>query len=93
MNYFTYILFSEKLNRYYIGSSQNITKRLERHNAGATKSIKAGRTWKIVYFEEYNTKAEAMKRENYIKRMKSKTFVKSRFAMHHLFNRYLLSHP
>ncbi|MGM0620933.1 MAG: GIY-YIG nuclease family protein [Bacteroidota bacterium] len=77
MNYFTYILFSEKLRRYYIGSSQNITKRLERHNAGATRSTKAGRPWKIVYFEECNTKAEAIKREYYIKRMKSRDFINS----------------
>jgi putative endonuclease len=77
MDYFTYILFSEKLNRYYIGSSQDISQRLERHNAGATKSTKTGRPWKIVYYEKYNSKTEAIKRENYLKRMKSKKFIES----------------
>jgi len=52
MDYFTYILFSEKLNRYYIGSTHNISQRLKRHNGGATKSTKAGRPWKVVYSEK-----------------------------------------
>jgi predicted GIY-YIG superfamily endonuclease len=31
--YFVYILYSEKLNRYYVGSTNNITDRIKRHNA------------------------------------------------------------
>ena len=77
MSFYTYILFSEKLNRYYIGSTQNIHKRLDRHNAGATKSTKAGRPWVIVYSEEYESKSEAIKRENYLKSMKSRKFIKT----------------
>jgi putative endonuclease len=49
MSFYTYILYSEKLDRYYIGSAQDVRQRLERHNAGATKSTKPGRLWKIVY--------------------------------------------
>ena len=77
MDYFIYILFSEKLNRYYIGSTHNISQRLKRHNGGATKSTKAGRPWKVVYSEKYNSKTEAIKRENYLKRMKSRKFIES----------------
>ena len=77
MDYFIYILFSEKLNRYYIGSTHNISQRLKRHNAGATKSTKAGRPWKVVYAEKYNSKTDAIKRENYLKRMKSRKFIES----------------
>jgi len=38
MPYYKYILYSEKFNKYYIGSSENIGKKLEKHNAGATAS-------------------------------------------------------
>ena len=75
MPYYTYILFSKKTDRYYIGSTQNIHKRIERHNAGVTKSTKGGRPWNLVYYESFETKTEAIKRENYLKRMKSRIFV------------------
>ena len=74
--YYLYILHSEKLDRYYTGSSADTEKRLVRHNAGATPSTKPGRPWEIVHLEEFDNKSEAIKRERYIKRMKSKVFIK-----------------
>ncbi len=75
MKHFIYILYSDLRNRYYIGSSENVERRLERHNQGATKSTKSGRPWKIVYTEEYESKSDALKRELYIKRMKSRVYI------------------
>ena len=75
--FYMYILHSETLDRYYIGSSADYEKRLIRHNAGATPSTKPGRPWKVVYTEEFSSRSEAIKRENYIKRMKSKVYIKS----------------
>jgi len=77
MAYFVYILYSDSIDRYYIGSCSNIDVRLSRHNAGATPSTKPGRPWKVVYHEEFNTKSEAIKREIYLKRMKSRIFIES----------------
>ena len=77
MQYYTYILYSKKIDRYYIGSTQNIHKRIERHNAGATKSTKGGRPWVLVHLENFETKTEAIKKENYLKRMKSRIFIES----------------
>ncbi|MBT3242144.1 MAG: GIY-YIG nuclease family protein [Bacteroidetes bacterium] len=79
-SYYLYILYSEKLDRYYTGSAADPHKRLLRHNEGATKSTKPGRPWKIVYHEEYPSRSEAVKRENYIKRMKSRKFIMSLIA-------------
>ncbi len=75
MNYFLCILYSESRNRFYIGSSGNPKERLNRHNAGATKSTKSCRPWKIVYTEQYKDKTDAIKRENYLKRMKSRIMI------------------
>lgn len=75
MKYFIYILYSQKLDRYYTGSTSDIDKRLIRHNAGATKSTKAGRPWEAVYSEEFNTKEEALNREKYIKKQKSRKYI------------------
>jgi putative endonuclease len=44
---------------------------LEYHNSGHTKSTKAYIPWEIVYYEEYNTKSEAIKREYALKRIRN----------------------
>ena len=75
--YFVYILYSQYKDRYYIGSCSNLHTRLDRHNAGATPSTKAGRPWKLVYSEMYSSKSEALKRENYIKKQKSRLYIVS----------------
>ena len=75
--FFTYILYSRSLDRYYIGHTHDLALRLERHNAGWSKSTKAGIPWKILYHEEYDTKGEAMKRENEIKRQKSRIYIEN----------------
>jgi putative endonuclease len=72
MLYYVYILYSESRDRYYIGSCANVEERLARHNGGSTPSTKPGRPWKIVYTEAHTSKTEALKRENYLKRMKSR---------------------
>ena len=73
--FYTYILFSETTKKYYIGSCENISTRLNRHNAGATPSTKSGRPWEIVYSEVFTTKTDALFREKYIKSMKSKIYI------------------
>ncbi len=75
MSHYVYILHSTSRDRYYIGSTSDIEERLKRHNAGATPSTKGGRPWKIVYREEFPTRSEALKRENQIKRQKSRQYI------------------
>ena len=66
----TYILKSLGLNKYYIGSTDNLKDRLIRHNSGRNKSTKNYRPWKIIYTESFKTKQEAYKREMQIKSYK-----------------------
>jgi len=77
MVYYTYILYSITRDRYYIGSCSDLKLRLERHNAGNSRSTKSGIPWKVVYLETFNSKSEALKREYYIKRMKSRKYIES----------------
>jgi putative endonuclease len=64
----TYILYSQKTNKFYTGSSRTgATSRLIAHNAGHTKSTKSGRPWMIVFEEQYATYTEARQRENFLK--------------------------
>ena len=73
--YFVYILKSLKNGKYYIGSTHNLDKRLKEHNEGKTKSIRAYIPYEIVYKETFTSNTEARKRENYIKKRKSRKFI------------------
>ena len=71
MNY-TYIL---KCNdgTLYTGWTNNIDKRLKDHNDGkGAKYTKARRPVELVYYEEFESKEEAMKREYAIKQLSRK---------------------
>lgn len=54
----------------YTGWTNNLKKRLEAHNSGkGAKYTKNRRPVELVYFEEHDTKQEAMKREYAIKQL------------------------
>lgn len=79
--YCAYILKSEKTDRYYIGSTNNIESRLKRHNNGRNKSTKLGIPWKLVYSENFSTKQEAYRREFQIKSYKNGNVFKKLIAL------------
>ncbi len=72
---YVYILYSEKMDIYYVGSTNDLLKRIERHNKGTEKFTKRGIPWKLVYSEEFPTNQLAMKREYEIKKKKSRKFI------------------
>jgi putative endonuclease len=69
--YFVYIIKSLIVLRYYIGSTENVDRRLSDHNSGKVKSTKAYKPWEIVYLERFDIKSYALKREKQIKSYKS----------------------
>lgn len=66
-----YILKSLVIDRFYIGHTADLDKRLREHNAGRTRSTKAYTPWEVIYTEYYETKSQAVKRELEIKSYKS----------------------
>ncbi len=76
MTCWVYILKSINFDRYYIGSSSNPEKRLYEHNSGKTKSIKAFCPWVLVFKQQFNSRAEAVRVENKLKKYKSKKIIK-----------------
>ena len=77
MIYFVYILESLKDGSYYVGSTNDIKDRVLRHNQGRTKYTKAKRRWELVYSEEYPDRSSAVKREQAMKKRKSKKYIES----------------
>ena len=68
--FYTYIIQSVSNRKYYIGSTQNIDKRIKRHNSGFNKSTKNKGPFKLVYTESFPTRIGAYKRERQIKSYK-----------------------
>ena len=69
--FFVYILYSSNYERYYVGQTNDLSDRLRRHNSGYVRSTKYYAPWELVYFEEFETRAQAMKRESALKGLKS----------------------
>ena len=76
---YTYILFSAKLNKYYVGACIDLARRLYEHNIGHSKYTSTGIPWVLKCKEEFSTLPEAKKREQFIKRMKSRKYIESLF--------------
>lgn len=71
MNY-TYILRC-KDDTLYCGWTNDLTKRLECHNSGkGAKYTKTRTPVELVYFERFDTREEAMRRESAIKKLTRK---------------------
>ncbi|MBS9526023.1 GIY-YIG nuclease family protein [Litoribacter ruber] len=75
MAYFLYILQSLKDSSYYIGSTENPEERLEKHNRPHKGYTGKKQPWVLVYTEVFPNKTDALKRELYLKRMKSKALI------------------
>jgi len=65
--FYIYIIHSQHLQRYYVGSTDNVEKRLQEHNAGKSASTGAGTPWELIRTESFPTRSEAMLHEQKIK--------------------------
>ena len=75
--FYTYVLSSLKTDMFYVGSTEDIEKRLIRHNKDRSKFTKGKGPWKVVYFEQFEIRAVAIKREFEIKSWKSRKAIES----------------
>ena len=71
MPYFVYLIVSKLKNKKrlsYVGYSKDLKKRLNLHNSGKGAKFTRGKKWKLVYYEKYDSKSEAMKNEYKLKK-------------------------
>ena len=70
-----YILKNEDTNRYYIGSTSDLKRRLKQHALGKTRTTRVLKTNKLVYTEEFHSLFEARQRESKLKSYKSRKYI------------------
>ena len=75
--YSVYILYSEKLDKYYIGYSADVQDRLLKHNRKSKGFSSPGKPWILVFQESFETKREAMAREIQLKKWKNRQRLES----------------
>ncbi|HLW30988.1 MAG TPA: GIY-YIG nuclease family protein [Aequorivita sp.] len=73
--YFLYILYSIHLDRYYVGSTEDISMRLKEHLWSHKGFTSKAKDWELKYSESFESKIEAMARERQIKKWKSRRLI------------------
>jgi putative endonuclease len=78
--YSVYVLRSKTTGRFYTGSTSELARRVEEHNADVTRSTKHRGPWELVHEETFPTRSEAMRRERELKTGKGREELKRLLA-------------
>jgi len=76
--WYVYVLKSKEKKFRYIGSSNDLNRRLEQHNAGKVKATKPYKPYEIVAFFGLKDKTKAISFERYLKSGSGAAFLKKR---------------
>jgi putative endonuclease len=70
MDSYVYVLGTRTKTRYltYVGWTDDVERRLAKHNAGKGARTTRGRVWVLLHQERFATRREAMSREWHLKR-------------------------
>ena len=74
--FYSYVLKSLKDGKYYYCHTADLKLRLDIHNKGKVKSTKSRTPFILHYYETFETKAEAAKREFFFKSINGYVFLK-----------------
>tara|TARA_B100001093_G_scaffold506124_1_gene564531 strand:- start:168 stop:431 length:264 start_codon:yes stop_codon:yes gene_type:complete len=82
MYYSVYLIISKINNKFisYVGYTSDIKKRINLHNNSKGARFTKGKKWKLIYYQKYNNKSDAMKAEFKLKKnYKLRKSIKSKF--------------
>ena len=65
--HYTYVLFSHRDRRLYVGCTGDLKRRFNDHRFGRVRSTQDRRPLELIYYEAYPTTIEAERRERYLK--------------------------
>lgn len=70
MTFYVYLIVAKIKNKTisYVGYTNNLNKRIKLHNCNKGAKFTKGKIWKLVYYEEYDSKVKAMKEEYILKK-------------------------
>lgn len=65
--FFVYAISSLERNYIYVGLTENLDRRISEHNSGKNRTTQPYRPFKLIYFEEFETRMDARIKEKYFK--------------------------
>ena len=70
MKYFVYLIITKNKQKHlsYVGYTNNLKKRLTKHNASKGAKFTRGRKWILAYSMSYDSKSKAMREEYKLKK-------------------------
>lgn len=74
--FYTYVLYSLKDKKLYIGYTNKIQRRFKQHQDGKNVSTEGRRPFKLIYYEAHLSKEDALRREAYFKTSSGKRTLK-----------------
>ena len=77
--FYVYVLKSNLDNKFYTGYTADLKKRLKDHLEGNVVSTKIRRPLELFYYEAYQEKKHALKREKFLKTTKGKQQLRKQF--------------
>ena len=72
---YVYILKSEKSGRLYIGSTEDVQRRLERHNRGLVSATRNFCPWRLAFYQQVESLSVARATEARLKKYKRRDFI------------------
>ena len=78
MDYVVYILFSDSLQKYYVGQTSDVENRIHYHNTGKADFTSKGIPWRMIHSFPCATRSEAVRLEASIKKRGIKRYLQDR---------------
>ena len=75
MIYLTYVLRSNKDYKRYIGSTNNLNRRIAEHNAGKVISTRRRKPMELIFLKKFATRKEAETYEKFLKTGKGREWL------------------
>ena len=84
--HYIYVLESIKYKELYVGSTNDLEKRIIQHNKGINTSTKRYAPWKLIYYEACINRNDALRREQYFKTSQGQRLLKRRLKEYFYIN-------
>ena len=81
--FYLYLLENKSDKSWYIGSTSNLKRRIKDHQSGSgSRTTRLKRDWRLIYFEGYLNKLDALGREKFLKSGSGRNYLKRQLQNH-----------
>lgn len=74
--YYVYILKSQKNSKLYVGYTNDLKRRIKEHNNDNSTFTSQNGPWKLIYYEVFTSKLDAIREEKFLKSGKGRERIK-----------------